>query len=175
MTKKARFKTESPDLRIPQSRADAEEFIAEIGRLQRQRQRLEADMNDRLAAIKQEFEAQAQPLGADIMQLNKGVHVWCEANRAQLTQDGKVKFCLLASGKINWRTRPPKVGLRGKEAIIEACKKLGLLRFIRVAEDINKEAMLAEPEVATSIQGVSITQGEDFVVTPFETELEEVA
>jgi len=172
---KARLKTESPDLRIPQTRLDAEEFIAEIGRKQRTRQRLQADMNDQIAAIKQQFEEQAQPLGAEIAQLNKGLHVWCEANRSALTQNGKVKFALLASGKINWRMRPPKVGLRGKEAIIEACKKLGLQRFLRVAEDINKEAMLAEPEIAATISGVSITQGEDFVVTPFETELEVVA
>jgi phage host-nuclease inhibitor protein Gam len=35
--------------------------------------------------------------------------------------------------------------------------------------------MLAEPEVAQSLTGVSISQGEDFVIVPFETELEEVA
>lgn len=173
--KPARIKNESPDLKVPQSRAEAEEFIAEIGRLQRERTRIAADMNDRIAAIKQEFEAQAQPLGQDIRKLSSGLQIWSEANRAALTNHGKVKFALLASGKINWRTRPPKVCLRGKAKIIEACKRLGLDRFIRRAEDVNKEAMLAEKDVAKNIDGVTISQGEDFVITPFETELEEVA
>lgn len=175
MAKKPRIKLEAADLKIPQSRDEAAEYIAEIGRLQRQRQRIEADMNDEIARIKERFETQAQPLGDDIRQLTKGVQTWCEANRVQLTGGGKVKFAQLPTGKINWRTRPPKVNLKNKEIIIETLKRLGLQRFIRVTEDVNKEAMLAEPEVATSVTGVSITQGEDFVITPFETELDEVA
>lgn len=172
---KARIKNESPDLKVPQNRAEAEEFIAEIGRLQRERTRIEANMNDRIAAIKQEFESLAQPLGLDIRQLSTGLQIWSEANRDALTNHGKVKFAMLASGKINWRMRPPKVSLRGKDRIIEICKRLNLTRFIRTIEEVNKEAMLAEPDVARAIEGVTISQGEDFVITPFETELEEVA
>jgi phage host-nuclease inhibitor protein Gam len=172
---KARIKHQVTALLVPQTHDEAVEHIAEIGRLQRQRERIQASMNDELAAVKQRYEQQALPLGNDIHQLSQGVQIWAEANRAKLTNDGKVKFAQLASGKINWRMRPPKVGLRGKDSIIEACKKLGLSRFIRVAEEVNKEAMLAEPDVAQTLQGVTITQGEDFVITPFETELEEVA
>jgi len=176
MTKKAtRIKAEAPDLKIPQNRDETAEYIAEIGRLQRQRQRIEADMNDEIARVKEKFEALAQPLGDDIRQLSKGVQTWCDANRAQLTGGGKVKFAQLPTGKINWRTRPPKVNLKGKEVIIETLKRLGLTRFVRTIEEVNKEAMLAEPEVAVSVSGVSITQGEDFVITPYETELDEVA
>lgn len=172
---KTRIKQNATNHTVPQSRAEAEEYIAEIGRLQRQRTRLEADMNDQIAVIKQQFEQQAQPLGKDIKQLSAGLQVWAEANRQQLTNAGKVKFAMLASGKINWRKRPPKVSLRGKEAIIQSCKRLKLSRFIRTIEEVNKEAMLAEPEIAGSLDGVTISQGEDFVITPFETELEEVA
>lgn len=175
MSKKTRIKNESPDLRIPQSRDEATEYIAEIGRLQRKRQRIEADMNDALAEVRQRFEAQALPLAGDIKQLTAGLQTWCEANRSSLTQGGKVKFAQLASGEIKWRMRPPKVTLKGTDAIIEACKKLKLERFLREKVEVNKEALLAEPDVAKTLNGVSISQGEDFIVTPFETELEEVA
>lgn len=173
--KNKKIKAEAVSVPVPQNRSEAEEAIAEIGRLQRERARLQADMNDQIAAIKQQYEELGQPLGERISQLSKVVQMWAEVNRAQLTDNGKRKFSMLASGKINWRMRPPRVTLRGKDAIIEACKKLGLKRFIRVVEEVNKEAMLAEPEVAQTIQGVTITQTEDFVITPFETELEEVA
>ncbi|MDL2275823.1 host-nuclease inhibitor Gam family protein [Desulfosarcina sp. OttesenSCG-928-G10] len=44
-----------------------------------------------------------------------------------------------------------------------------------MSEDVNKEAMLADPEAARQVPGVTIVQTEDFVVTPHETELEEIA
>lgn len=171
----AKVKNTAVDLKVPQTRDETIEYIAEIGRLQRQRERLQASMNDEISAIKQKYEEQALPLGQDIKQLSEGVQIWCEANRIDLTDNGKVKFAQLASGKVNWRTRPPKVTLRKKDQIIEACHNLGLTRFLRTTEDINKEAMLAEREVAETLQGVSITQGEDFVITPYETDLDEVA
>ncbi|MDW7643417.1 MAG: host-nuclease inhibitor Gam family protein [Desulfuromonadales bacterium] len=175
MAKAARVKAAATTHTVPQSREECTEYIAEIGRLQRQRQRIEADLNDQIAAIKQQFEEQARPLADDIRQLSGGVQMWCEANRMDLTRDGKVKFANLASGEVKWRMRPPRVSLRGTENIIDACKRLGLSRFVRIKEEINKEAMLAEPELAATLTGVTISQGEDFVIVPFETELEEVA
>lgn len=175
MAQPKRIKTDAAPFVVPQSKDQVNESIADIGRLQRERERLRADMNDEMAVIKERYEAAALPLGERIKRLSSGVQTWCEANRAELTGHGKVKFARLAAGKVNWRTRPPKVVLRGKEQIIAALKALGLSRFLRVSEEINKEAMLAEPETAQTITGVSIVQSEDFVITPFETELEEVA
>lgn len=172
---KKRLKTAAVDFSVPQSKDQANEFISDIGRMQRERERLQADMNDQISVIKEKFEAEAIPLGEKIRQMTAGVQVWCEANRAMLTEEGKRKHAVLASGKVSWRTRPPRVVLRGKEAIIEALNVLGLKRFLRVSEDVNKEAMLADPEAARQVPGVTIVQTEDFVVTPHETELEEIA
>lgn len=175
MAKIRKIKTDAATVKVPQNRDQVNEYIADIGRLQRERERLRADMNDEIAVIKQRYEEAALPLAEWIRERSYGVQIWCEANRAELTGHGKVKYAMLAAGKVNWRTRPPKVMLRGKERIIEAIKALSLGRFLRVAEDVNKEAMLAEPDLAASIDGVSIVQSEDFVITPFETDLEEVA
>lgn len=175
MAKTKRIKSEAALAAIPQSREEATEYIAEIGRLQRERERIQTAMNDELAAVKQRYEEQAKPLADEIASLSTGVQTWCEANRSTLTRHGKVKHANLASGEVKWRTRPPKVTLRGKDNIIETFRRLNLHRFIRIKEDVNKDAILAEPEVGGTVPGVSITQGEDFVIVPFETELEEVA
>jgi phage host-nuclease inhibitor protein Gam len=175
MARAKKIKAEAAAFRVAQTKDETVELIAEIGRKQRQRERLRADMNDEMAAVKEKYEAQALPLADEIKRMSAGVQAWCEANRDAITNGGKVKFAMLASGKINWRMRPPKVLIRGKEAVIAALKALGLGRFLRTTEDINKEAMLAEPALAQTVGGVTISQGEDFVITPFETELEEVA
>jgi phage host-nuclease inhibitor protein Gam len=67
------------------------------------------------------------------------------------------------------------VRVTGAEAVLDVLRKLGLARFIREKEEVNKEAILNEPEAVSHVPGISISQGEDFVVVPFEAELAAVA
>lgn len=171
-----KVKTTAAQFPVPQTADEANDFIARIGVAQRERCDIENRMNCELAEIKLKYEELAKPFKHDIEQRSKGLQVFCEARRAELTSAGKVKFHRFGAGEISWRARPPKVTIRGADVVIEALKRLGLTRFLRVKEEVNKEAMLAEPDVATTISGVSIgSAGEDFIVKPFETELEEVA
>ena len=160
---------------VPQSRDEVNDAIAKVGIAQRERARIQADMNDEMAKTKQRFEEEAKPFNEQIEALSKGVQTWCEANRATLTKDGKVKFANFPAGEVKWRMRPPKVTLRAVDTVLETRKRLGLSRFIRTKEEPNKEAMLAEPQALEGLAGVKFEQGEDFVIVPFETELEEVA
>lgn len=176
MAKRSRLKSRAATHPVPRNMNEANDFIYRIGAAQRERDRIQAEMNDRLAEIKVEFEETALPLKTEIEDRTKGVLTFCEANRDDLTRSGKVKFHKFPAGEINWRRRPPKVSVRGMAVVLERLKSLGLKRFIRTKEEVNKEAMLAEPDVAASVDGITVgSEGEDFVITPFETDLEEVA
>lgn len=157
---------------VPQTREEVVESIAEIGRLDRERRRIETLMNDELAAIRQKYESEAASHVERIVELSQGVQVWCEAHRADLTL-GKTKTVNLASGEVSWRLNPPKVNIRNEPLVIEALKLVGLDRMIRKKEEINKEAILSDREAVKNIKGISITQKEEFIITPFETELQE--
>ena len=170
-----KIKSDAPRFAIPQNREDCTDYIARIGRAQRERERIQASMNDELAAIRAGYEEQARPHAETIKALSQGVQVWCDANRDTLTMGGKTKTANLASGEVRWRLRPRKVLTRGLEAVIEALQELRLDRFLRPKVELNKEAILADPEGVKHVKGISIDQGEDFVIVPFETELEEVA
>lgn len=174
MAKPQRIKVQAAEF-VPGSRVEADEAIREIGAHQRRRQELQTAMNERLAAVKAEFETQAAPIGAAIKTLSQGVQVWAEANRSELTRDGRVKTAKLGNGELRWRTRPPSVTVRAAGVVIEALKRLGLTRFVRTKEEVDKEAVLADPDAVRDVKGISIGQGEDFVIVPFSTELEEVA
>lgn len=169
-----RLKAAAVDHPVPQSREEVIAAVREIGEQQRTRVRIETEMNDALAAVRETYERQAAPLAARIQALTRGVQTWCEAHRDELTQGGKVKTARLASGEVLWRTRPPSVRITGAEAVIDALKRLHLGRFVRAKEEVNKEAILNEPEAVRDVRGITISQGEDFVIKPFETELEEV-
>ena len=177
--KAAKLKTAAFPVIVPQNLVQANEFVYNIGELQRKRTEIETIMNAVLVSTKAHYEESARPFKEKIESRLKGLQIYCEANRATLTDDGKVKFCRFGAGEVAWRTRPPSVVIRGAEKVLAALKAdVGLDRFIRVKEEIDKEAMLKESAaiLATRIKGISIgSTGEDFIVTPFETKLEEVA
>lgn len=173
--KKTRIKSTAIAAEVPQTREQAAEAIADIGLANRELERINADMNDALASTKERFEQMAEPLRQKIAAKTQGIQTWAEANRDQLTNGGKVKTAALTTGEIAWRTRPPSCRINGAEAVLDILRRMNLARFIRTKEEINKEAILNEPAAVANVPGISISQGEDFVVTPFEAELAEVA
>lgn len=173
MAKKTKTKIEAL---VPKDREEASSFIAEIGRIDRDIIRLDADLKDELADIKEKVEAKALPLVQRKTALFDGLQIFCEANRAELT-GGKSKTVSFPAGSVSWRSRPPKVTLRGKlETIIAVLRKKGLRSLLRVTYEVNKEAILAAPEKVKGITGISIASaGEDFAVEPFSAEGVEAA
>jgi phage host-nuclease inhibitor protein Gam len=172
----AKSKTRGANLPVPQSLDEAAGVVRAIGDLNRNVARLEADMNDELAKVKERYEALAEPLRAAATGKTEGLKMWAEANRSALTGGDKSKTIDLGTGLVKWRLRPPSVRLSRMEEIIARLKMLGLTRFVRVKEEVNKEALLAEPEIAGTVAGVSIgSPGEDFIVEPFEAELSATA
>jgi len=172
-----KMKSAGANLPVPQDDSEAREAIREIGDLNRDALRLEAEMNDRIAALQQEYGARVAPIREAALAKQEGLKMFCEVNRDRLTKGGKVKFARFATGEISWRLRPAKVTIRGKDGVIAAIKAARLgKKFLRVKEDVNKEAMLEDRSTAAALSGVTIgSDGEDFIVEPFETELKEAS
>ena len=169
-----RSKTLTTNYPVPQDDSEARSAILEVGQAQRKIVRLEAELNDKVAKLKEQYGAKADVHRARVTELTEGLRMFCEANRARLTRDGRVKHHKFDTGEISWRHRPAKVTLKGIDQILERIREAGLTRFIRVKEEINKEAMLEDRENAVGITGVTIgSDGEDFIVTPDEAALEE--
>ena len=175
MTAARRLKLAALPHPVPHTQDEAVAAIAEIGVHQRERTRIETEMNDELAKIREVWEKKAALHAEAIKALQQGVQIWCEANRGRLTQNGKVKYAHLASGEVKWRMTPPKVVIRGAEAVLEILRSVGLSRFIRIKEEPNKEAILNEPEAVRDIPGIIFKQQEEFIVVPFETQLESIS
>ncbi len=156
---------------VPQTQDDTAADIRQIGDLERQKLRAMTEMNDAIAEITQNFQPRLDALNEQLKTLQEGVQAYCEAHRDELTNSGKVKTANLITGEVSWRQRPPSVSVRGQEAVIDILKRLGLTSFIRTKEDVNKEAILNEPDKARGVPGLTIVTGvEDFVITPFEQE-----
>ena len=169
--KVTKIKTNAIDAPVTQEQAEA--LLLDIGKAQREVARIEADMNDHLAEIKDGFEKAAQPYNEDISEKFSALHIWAEAHKDELLK-GKLKTAKISTGELSWRTTPPRVSVRGKDEVIEMLKRMKLTHLIRTTEDINKEAILNEPEAIKGIAGVSIVQKEEFAAKSFESQIERV-
>jgi len=151
-----------------QSRDQVMDAIRELGDAQRELSRINADINDQVAAITAARKDRIDALQERVDALANGIQTWCEAHRAELLSAGG-KTANLITGEVSWRLRPPSVSIRAVEKVLDALRSLGLQRFIRTREEPNKEAMLADPKAVAGIAGVNIVSGvEDFTIEPFE-------
>ena len=167
---KTRLKAKA-QIYVPQSKDEAASDIRKIGDLQRGITRLTSEMNDAIANITEAYQPTLQELNDRLKTMQSAVQAYCEAHRDELT-GGKAKTANLVTGEVQWRQRPPSVAVRGAESVIAALKGFGLARFVRTKEEINKEAILNEPEAVKGVAGITVVTGvEDFVITPFEQDV----
>lgn len=152
------------DVCIPENLVEAADLITRIAAEQRAVDAIENDLNEQVAAKQKKAMEDALPHNRTIAGLVRGLFIFADANREKLTDDGKTKIVQVPTGSFGWRLNPPSVHLRNKKKVIAELKKLGLKRFIRTLEEVDKEAMLKEPGV--KVPGVKIVQDEIFSVKP---------
>lgn len=162
---------------IPATDDECDQRIEAFGMTQRVLDALQVDLNERVAKLKADFETAAGHHTAYQSALGEAIEAYCKANRKRLTDDGKVKSYAFGNGTVGWRAAPPSVRLKKIDQIIAwVLEQPGrsFRKFLRVTHEVSKEAMLANPEKAAEIPGVTIkSAGEKFYVTPIGLELEQ--
>ena len=168
MAKRAtRVKSEVQEIAL-QTQDEVALAIKQIGDLEREQVRLTTQQADEKAAVDEKYTAQLTALKEQV----KAVQAFCETRRLELTNGGKQKTAYFTTGEVQWRAKPPKVGISSMAKVIENIKNLGLFQFLRVKEEVNKEALLADPNNAKAIAGVSIRENEEeFVIKPNDEEV----
>lgn len=159
---------------VPSTQAEAERLLADIGRLQRQVVKIEADMNDELAAIKDRHEKSAQPANEQIEAKFQALHAWAEAHRHELLK-GKSKTAQLSTGELLWRTTPAAVKFKKGvkvETVVAQLEAAKLFDLVRTVKEVNKELILADTTRVAGISSLEIKQREEFVAKPFESNIE---
>ncbi len=171
----AKLKLKAAQGWVAQSQGEAADGIRQVGDLTRQLTRLRTAMNDEIGAITQRYEPQITLVTTELAMRTKGVHFWCEANRALLTDGGKTKTANLVTGSVSWRLATPSVTVTKVDEVVKyLLANPEFARFLRQKPQINKEALLLEPVVAKTIPGITIKPGDEgFAIEPFEQQVAE--
>ncbi|WP_326538279.1 host-nuclease inhibitor Gam family protein [Pseudorhodoferax sp.] len=170
-----RIKAKAAAAAVPQSKAEVAQAIRRLGDTNREFERVRTKMNDLIAAITEEFQAQLTPLADAMKAEQQGIQTWCEAHRVDLCgeADKLGKSANLVTGEVGWRVRPPSVRITNADGVIETLVRMNLHPFVRTRAEVNKEAILADPDKVRGIAGITVVRGvEDFFVVPFEATAE---
>ena len=147
-TKSARVKTPALAMVAPGSADQADTMVRRVGELVREKVLIQAALDEGIARLRTEAEAEAAPLSAEIANLTSAVQAWAEANRDDLTRGGRVKTHRMPSGEIAWRHLPPSVRITSPATVLELLQQMGLQRFVREKREIDREALKADPDTA---------------------------
>lgn len=179
-------KASAANMRVPQNRDDAAKMIAEFGAAAIKVAEIETQMRADLAKVKKDAEKKAKVYIDKAAELFAGLKLYCEANRQTLLGNGTVKTVDFGTGTVSWRWKPAKVTLSGevddiiKRVLNKAentpASSASFMAFLRKTVGIDKEAMLKNPALARTIDGVKIgSGGETFEIEPFGAEISEAA
>lgn len=124
--------------------------------------KLEADTNGRIDKIKAEVSLQVEPILKEIKELEKDIIRFAEQHKDEFTQKRTKK---LQFGKISFRYtksfKTPDVA-----SAIKALKKFALDEYLRIKEELNKEA-LAKVDVKTLAKcNIFVTYKDKITIEP---------
>lgn len=154
--------------------------IAEIAELRRKIIERSIAKDRALDGIRKRHDAFIATLQAKLQTKATRVHAWMVENRDKETRNRKTKTVKFSSGICRWRINPPSLLVaRGRGAAALAFLLIMGQRwrqFVRIKKpEINKDALLANPEMAAKVPGITIQKDvEVFAIVPNETEIEEL-
>jgi len=155
------------------TRAQAEATLGEIALLTIERNEQKLAMDRGITAIREAYETPISTLGKAIEEKTALLETWASANPDEFPPGRK--SVEMVQGVIGYRTGMPKLKtlLRWTWAkVLDAIKAAGITEFVRVKEEVDKEAILSAfaQERVTSADlkhfGVEVAQDEAFFVEP---------
>jgi phage host-nuclease inhibitor protein Gam len=168
-----RIKLQKNPVEIPATRAEAEALVRRLTTNLLAQQAAKTEMDQRITAIKKEYESKCSKLEESIQPMMESIHAWADAHSEEF---GGKKSLDMLHAIIGWRVNPPSLKpLRGFTwgAVMGRIKDLGKWEFIRTKEDVNKEALLAARDTENlKAFYCAVAQDEEFFCDPKTTPVE---
>lgn len=153
---------------IISTRAEAERMLGEVTALTAQLNSLKAELDRELTATRKRFEGRIDELKVEIEQKSALLQQWAEASPEDFAERKSVEFL---HGRVGFRTGNPTLKtLSGWtfKRVLEVITR----SFVRVKEELDKEAILAAYAAGTLTDGelravgLRVVQDESFYVDP---------
>lgn len=153
-------------LPVPADTEEANAVLWRIGEIERSVLEIERAFAAQILVLRQgqNIDSELARLNSEYEKITKSLKVFAERHRETLLADGG-KTVKLPAGTFGWRVNASAKVVHGRlkeETVIERIKSLGKAfadKYIRVKEELNKEALLAD---RPKVPGVTYSQPEKF-------------
>lgn len=150
---------------IPHTLTEADAVVGKIGTIQSQIDELTASVDLAINELKEELRKKLEPLKKDRTNLLTSIFAYAESHKEDLTEEKK--SIELTHGTIGWRLTPPSVALKVSDAeMLDTLKERGLDCYIRIKEELDRQALIADRDMLPRLKGLSFVQKEEFFVKP---------
>ena len=164
-------KTRAEKLPVPQSDTELMHAVGEIGTIEREDEIDKAQLDQQVANLKAGYGERPKARKARLGGLIKACMTYVAANAARLL--GKRRSHKLETGTVGYRTGRRTVKITGEAAVIAALQEAGLDQFVRIKREVNRDAILSDPDAVEGIDGIEVTEpGESFFVEPATTRVD---
>lgn len=174
----------NPDLIEYENNEAATEAVKRIGDLQRERTEIKSDYDARIAELQNELAEKLSPIDSEIKKITLSLQAYCD-KRKDIFFVNK-KSLELPTGILSYRKSPPSVATSSTKKLLDSIlEKNNLLEqknkfqakldkvFLRMKVELDKEAILKNPEKAFEKTGIKVSDNEEyFYITPNETNTE---
>lgn len=158
-----------PKYPIPTTEAEAAALLGELGDLELEIDEIQHELDQNVQKLITESQARADKLSAIFAEKFNALKAYAKGAKNDLTDNGKRRSIKWGTGELGWRSKPAGISTSGKKEVIIARilalakKSKDLMRFLRIKYELNLEAMEAEPEAASAIDGISIRQKSEII------------
>ena len=150
------------DTIVPRSLEGAELLMKSLGNTQDEINVIEKDLKEKIEALKAEALKKLQPLTVKRDAKINALFTFADPRKAELTRE--LRSVTLASGVFGWRLTTPRVETaQGDEETIVLLKSTGNVEFVRVIEEVDRQALLAKKPI---VPGIAYVQDDEFFVVP---------
>lgn len=148
----------------PNNRAAFEKLFAQYRETKQRLDKAEMKLAEKTAALAAKHQQETATDRENLAEMAMCIEQYALEHRAELTDNGKNKTVQCVSGCLKWRKTPASVQINGDlNTVLAEIRHRKLSRLIRVKEEINKTAILAERDLLTRrpLAGVQIVDGKE--------------
>ncbi|MDQ5962325.1 MAG: hypothetical protein QG653_132 [Patescibacteria group bacterium] len=149
---------------IPSSLREAGKFILEMAERQKRMNEIKREAKKKIKELSDKMEEDLKTLRSERDTFFNALFAFAEPKKEELTEE--LRTVKLPEGDFGWRWTPPAVVIKNGLSdadIIAYLKKIGLHHYIRVVEEVDREALL---RVRPNLPVIAYEQREEFFAKP---------
>jgi phage host-nuclease inhibitor protein Gam len=147
---------------VPATLSQADAMMAKLGQTQDAINEIEKELAKKIAELKAKAAKKLAPLMLERSNEINSLFTFASPRKVELTEEKR--SVTLGNGVFGWRWTTPRVEMSGSdEEMIAMLKKTENTAFVRIIEEVDRQALLAERPI---IPGITYEQNDEFFVVP---------